>query len=478
MPPAQTGPTRRIADFAASLRPEDIPEPVRATWRLHVADTLACAAAGALLPVAADVRRFAQAAGNPAAHAPVIGSPHRSSPMLAALANAFSANALDFDDGFERNGKGMGHPGASLVAAALAALGERPVGGEEFLAAIIAGAEVNNRLILSIQPGAARFHEVYGVGQHQTLGAAVTHARLRGLPAAQMENAIGLAASLTAVPSLHKYNWQHRPIVTLKDFVAPAAQAGVQAVELALIGLRGPEAVFDGPQGYWKMVGSDRFDPDLLTGGLGQSWLAGEGAFKTYPACRWIAPALEAFERALRDSGARADEIEAVTVHSFADVAALMAHFPPANAIDAQFSLPHLLGCIARGLPPGLPWFTAEALADSGTRTFARLLCFRTDPAMDAAMRGTTRRPSARVEIRLKDGSMVSATVEAPLGGTVRPLSCNAIWQKIALLLDQAGLDCSGPFERFLRQPESSLDAMDSLSPLFQDLCFSAGETE
>lgn len=69
-------------------------KPVRATWRLHVADTLACAAAGALLP----------------------------------------------------------------VAAALAALGERPVSGKEFLAAIIAGAEVNNRLFLSIQPAKAMTH--------------------------------------------------------------------------------------------------------------------------------------------------------------------------------------------------------------------------------------------------------------------------------------------------------------------------------
>ncbi|WP_112312076.1 MmgE/PrpD family protein [Pseudogemmobacter bohemicus] len=461
--------TGRIAAFAASAGPGDIPEPVREIWRQHIADTLACAAAGAALPIAAELRRFALAHGNPGAGAPVIGSNATTSPMLAALSNAFAANALDFDDGFERDGKGMGHPGASLVAAALAALGDSPVTGEAFLAAIIIGAEVNNRLILSVQPSAERFHEVYGIGQHQSVGAAITYARLRGLPAEEMENAIGLAASLTAIPSLHKYNWSHRPIITLKDFVAPAAQAGVQGVELALHGVHGPQRVFDGPQGYWRMVGSDRFDPVQMTATLGTEWLAAEGAFKTYPACRWIAPALEAFEIAWRKSVREPARIERIIIHSFADVGAKMGHFPPANAIDAQFSLPHLLGCIATGRTAGAPWFDDQALSDEKIRHFVSLLSFETDPAMDAAMKGSLRRPSARVEICQTDGRRISAMVECPLGGSRRPLPPGAIWQKVGLLLDQAGLDLSGELEAALRRPETETDLRKALSALFRD---------
>lgn len=444
-----------------------VPAALRADWSLHVADTLACAAAGAGLEIAGRVRVHALAEGNPAAGAPVIGAQARSSPMLAAFANAFAANALDFDDGFEHAGKGMGHPGASLVAAGLAALGSRRISGAEFLEAVIRGAEINNRLILSVQPGADRFHEAYGIGQHQAVGAAATYGRLVGLDPATMQTALGLAGSLTAVPSLHKYNWQERPIITLKDFVAPAAQAGVQAVALARAGLRGPEDIFAGPQGYWRMVGSDRFDPELLTGDLGRSWRAAEGSFKTYPACRWIAPVLEAFETAFVASGGRLEEIAGVVVHSFADVGAKMAVARPLDAIDAQFALPHLMLCIARGRPAGLPWFDAAALGDPGLEDFAARLRFRTDPDRDAAMRGRGRRPSARVQVMRRDGASFEHAVEQPLGGAGRPLVAEAVRRKAAQLFAQSGLDPERLLPARLAQLETCPDLGRALAPLF-----------
>ncbi|WP_138471474.1 MmgE/PrpD family protein [Poseidonocella sp. HB161398] len=455
-------PTRPLARFAAGAIAA--PQEIRDHLALHLLDTLACAAGGAGLEIARAARRHAQAMGG-SGPAGLIGG-GGTSPMMAAFANALAANALDFDDGFEHEGKGMGHPGATMAAAALAAASKRPVPGPEFLDALIAATEVNNRLILSLQPTPERFREVYGIGQHQAIGAAVAYGRLSGLDAAAMENAIGLAAMLVPVPSLHKYNWTARPIASFKDFVAPAAQAGVQAVELSLAGFTGAAEVLDGPQGFWRMVGSDRFEPALLTGGLGAQWYSGQGAFKTYPACRWIAPALEAAETVL--AGTVPEEIGTLTIRSFADVAAKMGVCDPLNAIDAQFALPHLIACLAHGLPAGPAWMDDAALADPRLRATARKVVLETDAAADAAMTGRGRRPSATAELVLADGRRLSHHVPAPKGGALRPVSETEVLRKAAGLLDAAGL------------PEGVLEALQGLAqagdvaaacaPLFADL--------
>ncbi|WP_172331682.1 MmgE/PrpD family protein [Mangrovicoccus sp. HB161399] len=427
-------PTRPLACFAAGGIAA--PKEIRDHLALHLLDTLACAAGGAGLEISRAARRHAVAMGG-SGPAGLIGG-GATSPMMAAFANALAANALDFDDGFEHEGKGMGHPGATMVAAALAAAAKRPVPGPEFLDALIAATEVNNRLILSLQPTPERFREVYGIGQHQAIGAAMAYGRLCGLDAAAMENAIGLAATLVPVPSLHKYNWTARPIASFKDFVAPAAQAGVQAVELSLAGFTGAAGVLDGPQGFWRMAGSDRFDAGLLTGGLGERWLSGQGAFKTYPACRWIAPALEAAETVL--AGIAPEEIRALTIRSFADVAAKMGVCDPVNAIDAQFALPHLIACLAHGLPVGPRWMDAEALADPQLRATARKVVLETDPEADAAMTGRGRRPSATAELLTADGRWLSHHIPAPKGGALRPVSGAAVLAKASGLLAAAGL--------------------------------------
>lgn len=41
------------------------------------------------------------------------------------------------------------------------------------------------------------------------------------------------------------------------------------------------------------MIGSDRFDPSLLEVGLGVEWHVRYGSFKSYPACRLLATAIE-----------------------------------------------------------------------------------------------------------------------------------------------------------------------------------------
>src|SRR3954452_11448695 len=314
-PPSLTG---KVARFASELRLEDVPVPVREKAGLHILDTIGCGLAGASSPLMERILAFLDLEHG-AGSCPILGTDRSYGPAAAAFANAASMNALDFDDGFEVDGRGMGHPGSTIVAAALSFISERAISGAEFLTAIIAAYEINNGLIRAIQPSLERFRQVYGVCQHQSIGAAIACAKLAGLEAEEIENVLGFAGTLANVPSLRKYNWESRPLVSFKDFNAPAAETGVRAVQLHRVGLTGAKNVLDGEGGLWRMLGSDQFAPDLLVAGLGRDWTLLQNAIKPYPACRWIHATLEAFEWVMAEHGGA--EIEAVTVLTSAGMA-------------------------------------------------------------------------------------------------------------------------------------------------------------
>jgi 2-methylcitrate dehydratase PrpD len=420
--------TKAVVDFAAQLDYDSLPSSVVEKAKWHIIDTFCCAMAGRGLAISANARKAAKAMGSGVY--PVFGTQACSSASAAAFANAVTANALDYDDGFEIDGKGMGHPGSTIVSAALCALSDRDISGKSFITAIVAGYEINNRLIYSMQPSAERFAEVYGISQHQGIGACITYSRLRGLQSAAMNNAIGLAGGLSPVPSLHKYNWNSRPIISFKDFVAPAAMAGVLAVELSEAGFVGSTDLFDGPVGYWRMMGSDRFEPSLLVDGLGQRWYLEDSSFKLYPACRWMAPALEAFEKLLAEHAIVPADIVDITVDTFSVIRDKLMAMDPVNEIDAQFSLPFCLAVLAMRVPKGREWFLDTTLDDPQVKSLAYRVSVNVDPLMDKDMSSSQRRPSARVSVLLRDGRRVHNTVVSPLGSSSRPASLSMIYAK------------------------------------------------
>ncbi|WP_042703756.1 MmgE/PrpD family protein [Azospirillum sp. B506] len=413
--------TRRLADFAAGLEVADIPADVAGKIGLHLLDALGCGLAGAKTD---PTRRVLAAVRGDYADGPcpVLGTGVSLTAAGAAFVNSAAMNALDHDDGFEVDGKGMGHPGATLVAAALSGVAVSQADGGTLLAALAAAYEINARIILSIQPSRERFRQVYGVCQHQSLAASAVYGRLLGLDGADLANAFGFAGTLAPVPSLRRYNWDSRPLVSFKDFNAPATEAGLRAVHYATAGLVGAADVLDGPTGFWRMIGSDRFDPDVLCDGLGEVWWARHASFKAYPACRWMHTALESFET-LRDTfGLAAGEIERIEVLTSAGLARDFMDAAPATMVDAQFSLPYCLACLALGLPP-VDWHVADALADDGRAVLATRVTATVDREIDGAMSGETRRPAGQVRVCARGRWFEGPRLSHPRGCRERPMS-------------------------------------------------------
>ena len=425
----EAGATAAICRFAARFDGAAIPAAMREKARTHILDSIGCGLAGASTEMQ---QRILAATRQEARSGPclVLGESEGFGPVAAAFVNAAAMNALDFDDGLEDEaGRGMGHPGGSIVAAALSACFERTVSGADFLTAVALGYEVNNRLIRAMQPSIERFRQVYGVCQHQAIGAAVAYGRLMGLDHAEMENALGFAGTFANVPSLRKYNWERRPLITFKDFLAPAAEAGVRGVSLHRAGLIGAKAVLDGPSGLWRMLGSDRFEPNRLTEGLGDTWTIGFNTLKPYPACRWMHTTLSAFETLLEQHAIAAEAIEAIVVHTDAALLRDFMDAAPLSMNDAQFSFPYVLAALALRLDRP-HWYDPATMTASALRALAGRVSGSIDSKASELM-SQERRPAGRVDIRLKDGTHYSSplVVDAP-GGTRFPLSDRVVAQK------------------------------------------------
>lgn len=419
--------TDTAARFAARLFAADIRAAMRDKAKLHVIDTIGCGIAGASGDLAR--RLFTHlAVEHREGPCPVFGCSARFGPTAAAFANAVAMNALDFDDCCEFAGTGMGHPGATIIAAAASAAFLRDVDGPAFLAAIVAAYEINNRLARALQPSLGRFRLVHGVCQHQTVGAAIAFGKLMQCGGDALENAIGLAGTPANVPSLRAYNWQCRPLMSSKDFNGPAAEAGVRAVQLDAAGFVGPRSVLDGKAGLWRMLGSDRFDSGSLVAGLGDAWTLDRNSFKFYPCCRWLHSAIAAFEGLLAEHRPPPQSIEEVRVYTSSDLLRDFMDYEPANMVDAQFSLPYAIAALALDLRPRSQWFEQETLRRPELLSLARRVEASIDPAVEAAM--GERRPAGRVGIRWQGGGALSPMVDYPPGSRENPLPEGEVFTK------------------------------------------------
>ncbi len=457
--------TRRLAEFARGLSWSDVPASARSAARLAILDSVGCMLGGSRTELARQAGTFvAGIGGNP--QAVVSGRGIRTSVPLAAFLNSVHANALDYDDAFERDGKGMGHPGASVIPAALAAAQHAEATGPELATAIVAGYETANRIIEAIQPTPARHARVWGVAVHQAFGAAVAAARLMRLGEHAFHDAFGLAGTLSAVPAARKWNWTTRPLSSPKDVVAAQAEAGVRAACLAGAGWHGSRDILDGETGFWIMAGSDRCDPTRFTHALGTRWTVEELSFKPYPACRWVHAALEATEYLLQEGRLTRDDIDEIEVGSFEDVVENFADRRPNSMVDGEFSLPWTVAVTLAGVPKGPDWYSDATLNDKSIQAIADKVRMVVDLEAQARHFSEERKSMSVVRIRARDGRLLERRVAVALGGVASPWPKGGIEEKFhSLAVPAIGQDAALALSRtILRLGEDDrIDALYSL---------------
>ncbi|MDA0159232.1 MmgE/PrpD family protein [Solirubrobacter ginsenosidimutans] len=358
--------TATLSTFAAELRFEDLPGAVVDHVERLVLDTLGCALGGTTTPLGALSQRFAALSGE-APQASVAGSAARTGASQAAAANGRMAGALDADDTFTAAGQ-TSHHGAPTVAAALALAERDGLSGAELLTAVAAGYEIGARIGAAIPahattPSANGGWKVGG-GPAGVLAPALASARALGLDAGSTAHAFGIAGAHVELPPLKWFEGRVAPMVKSMDCGWNAA-SGLNAAQLAGLGMTGHGDILDGPHGLWRALGHDHFDGDVAVAGLGERWWTLGAKIKAWPCQYWMQPSLLAFAEILIEHGLAAEELERVLLRtSSRSGAPRFRDQHPEGFVTASFNFPHAAAMLALGVPAGPRWAGEDALAD------------------------------------------------------------------------------------------------------------------
>ncbi|WP_245266512.1 MmgE/PrpD family protein [Bradyrhizobium sp. WSM1743] len=401
--------SKTLADFVAASSWADV-EAQSHEARRSILNFFATALGSARDPVVeAAMRTLSPFSG--AATATVIGRSERMDALCASFLNAVSANLLDSDDTHPDT---IIHPAAPVAAPVLALAETGRLSGREVLTAFILGVDVECRIGNAVSPG----H--YARGWHITstcgiFGAAAACAKLLGLPAEAIANAIGIAASQSAG------NVENLPSAAKNVSVGNAARNGLFAALLAQQGYEAAPRAIEGPLGWARTMG-DELDHAQLFDGLGKSWEIAKNTYKPYPAGIVFHAVIDACLLLRERIAGRADQIESVIVQGSALLLA-RGDRPVNNERDARVSIHH---CVACGLllgTAGVAEFAFETVVRRDIAQFRQKVRAELDSEMPDG--------AARVILRLLSGEVLTETVISPRGSQAAPLEDRDIEAKL-----------------------------------------------
>ena len=411
-------PSARLAAFASGLVHADIPAGVMARAEDLFVDWVGSALAGRFADPVQKIANFARRMGPGEGPSEVLIDRSSTSPFFAAMVNGASSHVAEQDD--VHNGS-VFHPAAVVFPAALAVAQEIGASGKEFLAASVAGYEVGIRVGEFL--GRSHYKVFHTTGTAGTIAAAAAVGRLLKLDPEQMLNAFGSAGTQAAgLWEFLRDAADSKPLHTAK-----AASNGVIAGYLAKDGFTGARQILEGGQGMAAGMSSDA-DPSRLTDGLGTRWATAETSFKYHSSCRHTHPAADALQKAMRENGLKAGDIERVVtrVHQGAiDVLGPVTH--PATVHQAKFSMGTTLGLIAVYGKAGMIEF------DQGFHR-PEVIDIRERVTMELDREVDTAYPArwiGKATVTTRDGRVIEARVDEPKGDPGNTLSRGEIEAKV-----------------------------------------------
>jgi len=345
----------------------------------------------------------------------VIGRSERFDAPGAALINCLASAAHAYDDTHLAT---ITHPTGPVIAALLARAEQQAIRGEELLAALMIGMEIECRLSRAIvAPGSGASGGWYITGVTGGIGAAAAVGRMLGLDRAEMVSALGLAAAQSCGPRGTHASMAGAYVPAL------AAQAGFTAAMMARAGLTCGAAALAGRNGLVEVI-APKADHASICRDLGTHWEALGNACKPYPCGIVIHSAIDACLALLARCQARPgpEDIAEVSFGVTPGALALCWRKLPESELEAQVSLYH--------------WLAATLVHGAATVVQAQLACIA-DPrvrALQARIRATADPAlaidQARATMRLRDGSVLSVNIEHGVGSLIKPMSDEALSAK------------------------------------------------
>lgn len=453
--------TRTLIHFSHGLKFEDLSAEIVQQTKYLLLDYLGVTIAGARTESAQAVYSMLKDSYSLApGPCTIIGTPARSSPEHAALANGTASHSVELDDTHQA---GSIHLGTVMFSVAIAISEIRPeTDTEQFVAAVVAGYEVSARLAMALQP---KLH--YELGFHPTatcgvFGAAVTAARLLHLSGDQMLSSVGIAGSMAAgsLEFLSDGSWTKRLHPGL------AAQNGILAARLAAEGFRGPASILEGRDGFLSAYSRDA-EFHLVNQNLGTTYEILRTSIKPHACCRYMQAPIDGLTELAIINDLHPEQISRV------EIAVLEAGWPlvceprqrkysPSSIVDAQFSMPFAAALALNCRQAGLDQFTDENLKSAHLQRLMSKVVMVKDKRIEKNFPAEW---PTRVKVQLTNGDEFEKVVRFPKGDPENPLS----WQELTAKFKSLAMRTFSPSRcQEIVDSVKDMDRFTSLSALWK----------
>jgi 2-methylcitrate dehydratase PrpD len=421
-----TNNTAQLAAFASALRFEDIPTPVVRKIEDLLVDWFGSAVAGHGTRPVETITRFAQAMGPAQGPSEVIINGARTTPYLAAMANAAASHVAEQDD--VHNGS-VFHPATVVFPPAVAVAQALGASGQQLLTAAVVGYEVGIRVGEFL--GRSHYKIFHTTGTAGTLASAAAVGHLLGLTPGQMLHALGSAGTQSA----GLWEFLRTAADSKQLHTAHAAAAGLMAAYLAQDGFTGAANILEGPQGLAAGMSSDA-NPAKLVDGLGSRWATVETSFKYHASCRHTHPAADALLHVMQTHSLKDADLAHVLTHVHQGAIDVLGPVvKPTTVHQSKFSMGTVLALVAQYGHAGLVEFDQHFLSTE-TQALRNRIEMVLDEEVDAAY---PQRWIGKVTVTTTDGRLLHGRVDEPKGDPGNTLSRQEITDKAMRLAAFSG---------------------------------------
>jgi 2-methylcitrate dehydratase PrpD len=450
------GPTGTLVNWVAGLTLDDVPGAVVERAKHLLLDGVGCGLIGAQLPwsrVATQAVLDLEGAGDTV----VIGTGLVTSAPAAAILNGTFIQGFELDDF---------HPIAPLHSCSLlipallstASARSASTNGADLLLAAITGFEVGPRVGYTLHGTQMLDRGWHSGAVFGTHASAMASGRLRGLPAAQLEDALGLAGTQSSGLMAAQYE-----AMSKRMHHGLAARNGFYAAGLAAAGYTGIKRVFEREYGGFLSVFGEGHHPDasLLIGQLGERWETMVIMVKSYAVMGGLHGAVDAALRLRQSIAAR--EISKVDI-SVGETVYKHGWWPPQRPLTAIGAQMNIAYATAAALLDGnvLPeQFTPERLnADDIWSLIGKSAVQLDDSLKQAPM---TEKFRTNVTVTTADGAEHHACVDRPHGAPDDPVTNDELVTKFHALADRV---TSRQHATAIEQAVVGIDSLDDIGDL------------
>jgi len=394
-----------LAEFAAALTYDKIPERVRDYCKDVLLDTLACAVAGhqgdethQLAALSAGLAQSSEST--------VIGG-DRLSLAGATMLNGYLITAVTMCDAHRPT---LTHITPEVVPPALAIAERDGLSGRDLLVAIVAGSEVTTRVGIGIDYPAFRARGWHGPGVFGPFGAAAAVGRLRRFDAETMARAFGLAGSQAAG------TFAAWGTPTVKFHQCRGALSGLMAALLAEQKFVATREFLTARDGGLYNSYSNGGRAEAATADLGSRWELEQIALRLWPSASSIQGMMTALFDIIEKHAIDPAQVKTLRIALSEPVFKLHGIFAQYKAkFEALLSAHYVAAAILHDRAMTLAQFEPARYDDPKLRRFAERVEVRADPALSGVQ--------AIVEIETVAGKTLSSRCDHPRGSPENPLS-------------------------------------------------------